>query len=254
MDKIIIYYRDLLGIDLNDSTHPIAQKINSIDSSTTREREIKEHHLRTLGLSLMDIKEYDSSIYDYYKKRIINNSDISIHGHIFEINQCAHFIRISKEKNLGFEFGDPNQNQPDFIVKKNGFEITSSRYSEYTEDSNPGIKLLRKFREKNRKAYANIDCALLIDINQMSYHAMKNGKAVSPTFKEVREFVCKESKFGIVMYFIEWIENQNGTLHFKGTVYTDFHQDCKPELKKMMEKHFITGNHNFGDEIIMSAN
>lgn len=254
MEKIIIYYRDFLGIDLNDGTHPIVQKINSIQSSSTKEREIKEHHLRTLGLALMDIKEYDKSIYNYYTKRIINNSDISIHGHIFEVNQCAHFARIAKEKKLNFIFGDPNLNQPDFIIEKNGFEITSSRFANYNEDSNPGIKLLRKFREKNRKAYADIDCALLIDINQMSYHAMKNGKPVSPTFKKVRETVRKESKFGLVMYFVEWIENQNGNLHFKGTVYTDFNQDCQPELKKMMERYFISGSHTFGDEIIMSAN
>ncbi|WP_349352024.1 MULTISPECIES: hypothetical protein [unclassified Flagellimonas] len=254
MEKILKFYRDLLGIDLNDSAHPIVQKINSIPSSSKRDREIKEHHLRILGLSLMDIKDYDKSIYEYYTKRIVNNTDLSIHGHIFEINQCAHFIRVSTDNNMKFEFGDPNKNQPDFIVESNGFEITSSRFTEFTEDSNPGIKLVRKFREKNKKNYADMDCVLLIDINQMSYHTMKNGKPVSPTFEEIRETIRNESKFGLVMYFVEWIENNNGNLNFRGTVYTDYNTKCKPELKKLMESYFIKGNHNFGDEVIMSAN
>lgn len=254
MEKILKYFRDLLGINLNDPSHPIAQKIHSIPSSSKQDREIKEHHLRILGLSLIDIKEYNQSIYEYYIKRIVNNSDISIYGHIFELNQCAHFIRVSKENSLKFEFGNPDQSQPDFIIENYGFEITSSRFANYYEDSNPGIKLLRKFREKNKKKYADTDCALLIDINQMSYHVIKRGKSVSPTFQEVREIVRKESKFGMIMYFVEWIENKNGNLHFRGTVYIDYHPKCKMEFKNMVEKYFLNDNHNFGDEIIMSPN
>ena len=209
MEKIIKYYKDILGIDLNDSQHPISNKINSIESSTETDKKIKEHHLRILGLSLMDIKEYDEDIYDYYIKRIVNNTDISIHGHIFEINQCAQFIRVSKEKELNFKFGEPNLNEPDFIVNECGFEITSSRFANYNAGANPGIKLLRKFREKNGKEYADTNCALIIDINQMSYHTIKNGQPVSPTFEEVRETIRKESKFGLVLFFVEWIEKKD---------------------------------------------
>lgn len=79
-------------------------------------------------------------------------------------------------------------------------------------------------------------------------------KPVSPTFEEIRETIRNESKFGLVMYFVEWIENNNGNLNFRGTVYTDYNTKCKPELKKLMESYFIKGNHNFGDEVIMSAN
>ncbi|MAB49658.1 MAG: hypothetical protein CMC05_13615 [Flavobacteriaceae bacterium] len=254
MEKIIKYYKDILGIDLNDSQHPISNKINSIESSTETDKKIKEHHLRILGLSLMDIKEYDEDIYDYYIKRIVNNTDISIHGHIFEINQCAHFIRVSKEKELNFKFGEPNLNEPDFIVNECGFEITSSRFANYNAGANPGIKLLRKFREKNGKEYADTNCALIIDINQMSYHTIKNGQPVSPTFEEVRETIRKESKFGLVLFFVEWIEKKDDNFFFKGTVYSDYNESCKPDLKEMIQQKFVTKQEKIEGKLYLSSN
>lgn len=254
MEKIIKYYKDILGIDLNDSQHPISSKINSIESSSEIDKKIKEHHLRILGLSLMCIKEYDENIYNYYIKRIVNNTDISIHGHIFEINQCAHFIRTSQENELNFKFGEPNLNEPDFIINHCGFEITSSRFANYSTNANPGIKLLGKFREKNRKKYADTNCALIIDINQMSYHTIKNGQPVTPTFEEVREIIIKESKFGLVLFFVEWIKKENNNFLFKGTVYSDYNKNCKPDLKEMIQQKFITKQKKIKGKLYLSSN
>ena len=253
MEKIIKYYKEILGIDLTDLKHPITEKIASLPSSSEIDQKIKEHHLRILGLSLMDIKEYDEKIYEYYLKRIVNNKDISVHGHFFEINQCAHFIRVSQEKKLNFEFGDANNYEPDFIVNKFGFEITSSRFADESNKANPGRKLLAKFREKNGKPYANRDCVLLIDINQMSYHTLKNGKSVSPTFEEVRETVKNESKFGMVIFLMEWIEKTD-TIHFKGTAYTEYNENCNSDLKEMMVKIFMPEKNSFEGEILISPN
>ena len=253
MEKIIKYYREILGIDLTNLEHPIAKKIASLPSSLKIDQKIKEHHLQILGLSLMDIKEYNEKIYEYYLKRIINNKDISVYGHFFEINQCAHFIRVSQEKKLDFEFGDANNDEPDFIVNKFGFEITSSRFSDESNKTNPGSKLLAKFREKNHKHYAERDCVLIIDINQMSYHTLKNGKPVSPTFEEVRETVKNESNFGLVIFLVEWIDRTEN-IHFKGTAYTEYHRDCDSNLKVMMEEKFMTEKNTFEGQILISPN
>ncbi len=253
MEKIIIYYKEVLGIDLTDLQHPITEKIDSLPSSSEIDQKIKEHHLRTLGLSLMDIKEYDEKIYEYYLKRIVNNKDISVHGHFFEINQCAHFIRVSQEKHLDFEFGDANNDEPDFIVNKFGFEITSSRFSEESNKTNPGRKLLAKFREKNRNLYADNNCVLLIDINQMSYHTLKNGNPVSPTFEEVRETVKNESNFGLVIFLMEWIEKTD-TINFKGTAYTEYNENCNSDLELMMKEKFIPEKNTFDGQILISPN
>ena len=253
MEKIVKYYKEILGIDLTDLKHPIAEKIASLPSSSEIDQKIKEHHLRILGLSLMDIKEYDESIYEYYLKRIVNNKDISVHGHFFEINQCAHFMRVSQEKKLNFQFGDANNDEPDFIVNNFGFEITSSRFSDESNKANPGRKLLAKFREKNGKPYADENCVLIIDINQMSYHTLKNGNPVSPTFEEVRETVRNESKFGLVIFLMEWIEKTD-KIHFKGTAYTEYSENCNSDLKTMMEKKFMPEKNTFEGQILISPN
>lgn len=254
MKNILKYYKETLEIDLSDLSHPISAKINSIPSSSEIDQKIKEHHLRTFGLSLMDIKDFDESIYEFYLKRIIKNSDISIHGHIFEINQCAHFIRTSTDNKLHFKFGDANQNEPDFIVEKIGFEITSIRFSENSDKSNPSRKLLKKFIDKNKKEYANENTVLIIDINQPSYHTIKNGKRITPTLNEIREIIRKESKFGLVLYFMEWIDNVDDNLFFKGITYWDYSEKCTTELKSLMEKHFFKENNISQGKIMVSPN
>lgn len=254
MKNIFYYYKETLGIDLSDLTHPISSKINSIPYSNDIDQKIKKHHLITFGNSLMDIKAYDEKIYNFYIKRIIRNSHISINGHIFEINQCAHFIRTAKENNLKFNFGDANENQPDFIVENIGFEITSIRFSEKGNKSNPGRKLLKKFKEKNRKEYADKNVVLIIDINQPSFHTIKDGKSVTPSFEKVREIIRNESKFGLVLYFIEWIENLNDNFFFKGTVYPDFSENCSTELIILIEQYFFKGKYKYEGEILVSPN
>ena len=60
-----------------------------------------------------------------------------------------------------------------------------------------GRKLLAKFRKKTANYTPMRNCVLIIDINQMSCHTLKNGNPVSPTFEEVIETVRNESKFGL---------------------------------------------------------
>ena len=68
-----------------ESSEWVWKSSEAISEVSERKREIKKHHLRVLGLALIDIKNYNENIYKTYLKRIVNNKDISIHGHIFEI-------------------------------------------------------------------------------------------------------------------------------------------------------------------------
>lgn len=88
----------------------------------------------------------------------------------------------------------------------------------------------------------------------MSYHTKKNGIEVSPTFEEVRETIRKESNFGLVLTFVEWIHYRGENLHFAGTVYSSYSDDCNSDLKIMMEDKFITPKPDFDGEIMMSSN
>jgi hypothetical protein len=255
MEHIIEYYKDELGIDLTNLSHPISKKINSIIEVSVSDREIKKHHLRVLGLALMDIKNYDKNIYQTYLKRIVNNADISIHGHIFEIKQCALFIETALNEKLHFKFGDANLKQPDFIVNGCGFEITSIRFSESNNIINPANKLLNKFREKNGKDYANQNTALIIDISEATYQTFENNVRVTMSLEDVKKIMHKEMKFGVVLCLIEWTEINESNINFKGTVYPEYSENCNKELKELIENKFIKGQFNeFEGETFVASN
>lgn len=97
MDKIIIFY-ELLGIDLNNLNHPISKLISlALKASGIDEIQIKQK-LRMLGLALMDIKDYDENIFDYYTKKTQRNADFSLNGYIFLNNSMCQFNNYSKRK------------------------------------------------------------------------------------------------------------------------------------------------------------
>lgn len=239
MKNIIKYYKNELGIDLEDLSHPISKIIKSISENTENEKEIKKHHLRELGLALIEIKNYNKDIYNTYLKRIVNNKDISIHGHIFEIKECAHFIETCKNKKLEFKFGDVSKEEPDFIVNNCGFEITSIRFLDESSETNPGKKLLNKFRNKNSKKYAKLSNALIIDISEATYQTFKKNIPVSISFNEVKELMRKEMKFGVILCFIEWIEVIERNIYFKGIVYPVYSKNCAKELRNIIEYKFL---------------
>lgn len=130
MEKIITFYQSMLGIDLENLNHPISKLISlAKDTTGIEEKQIKQK-LRLLGLALMDIKDYDQKIYDFYIKKTVNNADFSFNGYIFEIIQCANLISKSVEKKMKFEFGDHMKDEPDFIIDNCGIELTSIRFPE----------------------------------------------------------------------------------------------------------------------------
>ncbi|OIQ21822.1 MAG: hypothetical protein BM557_03240 [Flavobacterium sp. MedPE-SWcel] len=235
MESIIKYFKDNLKIDLSDLSHPISSKINSIYTAEQIERNQTLNYLMTLGLSLEDIKEHDKSIYNHYIQKIKNNKDTSVHGHIFEINQCALLINKSISKGLSFKFGDHNKGEPDFIIDNYGFEITSVRFSDESNRNNPGKKLLKKFRDKNRKTYTSRNTALLIETSQISYHAYNEPDKINLTYEKLTEIIIEESKFGIVLLHIEWIENENHQF----MVYPIYSKECNPILKDLITNSLI---------------
>lgn len=255
MEKIVQYYKEELGIDLNNLSHPISKKINSISEVSEIDREIKKHHLRILGLALMYIKSYDENIYKTYLKRIVNNTDISIHGHIFEIKQCAQFIETAINENLDFKFGDPDLKEPDFIVNGCGFEITSIRFSETNVIINPANKLLNKFRDKNGKNYAKPTTALIIDISEATYQTFQNNAPVNMSLEDVKKIMNKEMKFGVILCLIEWTEVKENNINFKGTVYPEYSKNCSKELRDLIENKFIKGQVNkFDGKTFIASN
>lgn len=237
---------------MEDLRHPISNIINEIPTKSKIQQESTKLYLKALGLALMDIKEYDKKIYKKYSGRIKTCSDNeSIYGHIFEIVQCSHFIDVSKKENLSFKFGDANKNEPDFIFNNFGFEITTSRFSDDSNNFEPGEKLLKAFRKKNKKKYVNNQTALLIDITNISERAF--GKSVSMSLEQFSEIVKSESKFGVVLCFTEWVDKKTlDTALITSAII--FSNNCNVELKTMIETVFFKENNIAESENYLSKN
>ena len=251
MEYIKSYYISI-GLNLEDLEHPISRMINEIPTKTKILQESSKLYLKVLGLALMDIREYDKKIYKKYISRIKTCYDNeSIYGHIFEIVQCSHFIDVSKKEKLYFKFGDANKNEPDFILNNSGFEITSSRFSNKSDNYEPGEKLLTVCRKKNKKRYANNETALLIDITNISERAF--GKSVSMSLEQLCQIVKDETKFGVVLCFTEWVDKEtlDTSLITSATIFSD---NCNTELKIMIETFFFKENNIAEKENYLSKN
>lgn len=236
MEKIITYYESVIGMDLNNLNHPISQLISLAKKATGIEEMQIKQKLMMLGLALMNIKDYDKNIYNFYIKKTVKNTDFSLNGWIFEIIQCAHLIQSCKENEMQFKFGDSNKKEPDFIIDGCGIELTSIRFSEESQKNNADYKLLSKFREKNRNDYANGNSLLLIEITQTVHFANLGNHQPNKNFNDVLKIISNESKFGIVLCYVEYTVPGGNTLHFKGTVYPAYGKDCTKNAKTLFQK------------------
>lgn len=236
MEKITAYYHSILGVDLKNLAHPISNLIFRANRTTGIEQKQIKQKLRMIGLALMEIKDYDLRIYNFYIKKTVNNADFSLNGWIFEIIQCANLIKTSDENKLQFKFGDSNKKEPDFIIDGCGIEITSIRFPEESQKNNADSKLLSKFREKNRKDYANSNSLLLIEITQTVHFGNRNNHRPNVKFNNLLKVIGEESKFGIVLCYVEYTVPHKDNIHFKGTVYPAHGKDCTENIKTLLQK------------------
>lgn len=236
MEKITVYYESILGIDLNNLNHPISKLIFLAKKTTGIEEKQIKQKLRIIGLALMNIKDYDQNIYNFYIKKTVKNADFSLNGWIFEIIQCANLIKTSQEKKMQFKFGDSNKKEPDFIIDGCGVEITSVRFPEESQKNNADTKLLSKFREKNEKDYAKGNSLLLIEITQTTHFANQGNHKPNAQFSDILQVIANESKFGIVLCYVEYTVPYENNIHFKGTVYSAYGKDCSENVKTLFVK------------------
>ncbi|MBK9224198.1 MAG: hypothetical protein IPO23_05265 [Flavobacterium sp.] len=236
MEKIMAFYESMLGIDLKNLHHPISHLISLAKKVTGIEEKQIKHKLRIIGLALLDIKDYDQNIYNFYVKKTVNNADFSVHGWIFEIIQCANLIKTTQDNKMQFIFGDSNKKEPDFIIDDCGIEITSIRFPVDSEKNNADSKLLNKFREKNGKDYANSNSLLLIEITQTLHFANQGNHKPNAQFNDILKVIGDESKFGIVLCYVEYTVPHIDNIHFKGTVYPAYGKNCTENVKSLFQK------------------
>lgn len=236
MDKIITYYRDRLGIDLENIQHPISKLVDIALRVSGLEQIVVKQRLRMIGLSLMEIRDYDASLYEFYLKRIVNNADLSVNGFFFEVIQCSNLIKTAQQEKINFKFGDHSLDEPDFFLDDCGFELTMIRFTDESNKRNADQKLLKKFREKNKKKYANKDTLLLIEITQVVHYANQHEFKPNIGFNDLLKIISSESKFGVVLCYIENTDVTPETIHFKGTVHPAYGKECSQKLRDIILK------------------
>jgi hypothetical protein len=235
MEKIIAFYESL-GIALNDLNHPISQLISLAIEKEGIEKKQIEQKLMMLGLALMNINDYDQNIYDFYLKKTVKNANFSLNGYIFEIIQCANLIGTVKERKMQFQFGNHTKKEPDFIIDGCGIELTSIRFPENSQKNNADFKLINKFREKNKKVYANSNSLLLIEVTQPIHFANQSNHKPNAEFKKTLEIISNESNYGIVLCYVEYTVPTEDNIYFKGTVYPAYGKDCTENIKTLFQK------------------
>ena len=52
---------------------------------------------------------------------------------------------------------------------------------------------------------------------------------------------------------MDWIEKTD-EIHFKGTAYKEYSENCNSDLKTMMKKKFMTEKNPFKGQILISPN
>ncbi|MBW4359390.1 hypothetical protein [Flavobacterium taihuense] len=236
MGNIIEFYKTSLGIDLNNLKHPISMMVSLAMSTHEFDQQILRHKLRVLGLALMDIKEHSEELYTFYLKKIVKNADLSVNGFIFETIQCANLISTAVEYNMEFKFGDHNKKEPDFFLNNCGFELTTVRFSPESNKLNGDKRLLSSFRDKNKKKYANENTALLIEVTQIAHYANQPEFRPKLSFNDVLEIFKTDSKFGVVLSYVEFTVPTENNIEFKGTVYPVYRENCNAELLETIQK------------------
>ena len=77
---------------------------------------------------------------------------------------------------------------------------------------------------------------LLIEITQTVHFANLGNHQPNKNFNDVLKIISNESKFGIVLCYVEYTVPGGNTLHFKGTVYPAYGKDCTKNAKTLFQK------------------
>ncbi len=72
---------------------------------------------------------------------------------------------------------------------------------------------------------------LLIEITQVVHYANQEQYKPIISFNEILKIIREESKYGVVLFYVENILVVPNNLLFKGTVYEAYSPNCSDKLK-----------------------
>lgn len=221
-EKIIEQYKKL-GFSIDESSK-LSKYIRYLDIPNEFFRKQYQLFHAELIVSLYEIKKSDSISFDRYIKKLSDAESIDsfwgekfevlIHYKLLEIKRNGLIKNLKrgkdgKEPDLMFEFEDESV----------GIELTTLKFRNLlTKPEFVFNKIIDKLNEKNSKAYANENIALIIDVTNLEFiqNLVENG-ALTQLFKNYEQEILSKIRtynFGFILMTENVFKTtQNGKLN-----------------------------------------
>lgn len=210
---------DKIGIDLTNDKNPLGQEFKLYEQIV--DEPIKkniEFFLMEFAVAMQSIQKNDKLSFNYYLKRISNNTNLNFWGEYFEIILYFKLRDKAIQNGLTIRRGIDKNDEPDFVIfNDNEFfqaELTTLKYDKKNANKKtPENKIVKKILEKNSKAYANANCVLLINITNLLFNEKIGLSNFDKSLKDILRDLKPKVKFNRILllntFFSESIQNLN---------------------------------------------
>jgi len=238
LEKVIKELKRLLniqsGLELNRK-HPLTITFEEIDRNHREQkfqlRDTLIGKIRLLIKHLLVIENYDSSLLEKFKVKLLKVTDKEYFGERLEINIA--FSLIQKRRN--FRKLDP----PDFEIIENPsffIECTSTHLTRPMKKIRDLQKKLQTaIRKKSKKDYSNENTALFIDITNLLFHDEGKNFSKDEISKIVKKVLSK-NKFGNVTTFAYMTNLEDGS--YNSTYIRIDNTKINQNLLKFLDQSF----------------
>ncbi|CCK76557.1 hypothetical protein OLEAN_C23810 [Oleispira antarctica RB-8] len=190
-----------------------------------------------IKLGFKTLKDFNAGAYRDIRRNLIKNSNSnSYYGFIFELTVAS----LLASNGIQFDVCSTRDGSPDFVLPINGntYHIECrSVFSNAPEGSEEKyrLKVNQGINSKEKKKYAALNCALLIDTTPIE--RLRN-TGVILTNKEV---IPKESKFGCIGLFTNYTRTAHGTVILTHGWSRNYFNGINPDFKNILDS-FIPFN------------
>jgi len=211
---------DKIGIDLTNDKHPFVQEFKLYEQIV--DEPIKkniEFFLMDFAAAMLSIQKNDKQSFNYYLKRITNNTNLNFWGEYFEI--ILHFKLMPKatQNGLTIRRGIVKKDEPDFVIfNDNEFfhvELTTLKFDKTSNKKNPENKIVDRILEKNSKSYANVNCVLLINISNLIFNEKIGLSTFDKSLKNILGDLKSVVKFNRILLINTFFSESLQSLNYK---------------------------------------
>lgn len=223
---------------------PIGRALANIiayhNSGRYEERDYELARLSMLVKHLKEIKEYNESLLNYFRRKV-NRNDVSYYGFRFEVAICSSLIR----KEVPFV----KRESPDFEISYTGEKIYIETVSVHITSSklrDLKIKIKDAILRKSKKSYCKPNTALFVDATNIFYHNLARSRPfLTEELKEYVSNILKNVNFGSVLIFV-YILNKELRRYELNYIRVD-NKNIDPTLRMFLDDCYPIKGHKVHD-------